>query len=155
MATKKSAKVISKGVDSERLAFVRSVHLAGLGLDKLSASVDRVHLASARARGEDLSVSVAILQRVVDLQDDSFVVGASVTLLSGEGEDGDSAVRIEASFSAKFDTSKKADPAAAANFANLEARLVFFPYIRQFVSDLTYRMSIDPIVLPLSSQLEG
>lgn len=137
-----------------RIDFIRSVKFGGLGLDRCDARVDRVALSVVREGGLDVENNVSIKQYVLAHGEDFFVVAADFELVQQPLDSDQKIVSIAATFSAKFDLTTKANEELIRSFANLEARLVFFPYLRHFVSDMSYRMSIDPIVLPLTSELE-
>lgn len=137
-----------------RIDFIRSVKFGGLGLDRCDARVDRTVLSAVREGGLDVENNVSIKQYVLAHGEDFFIVAADFELIQQPLDSDQKIVTIAATFSAKFDLTVKASEELVRSFANLEARLVFFPYLRHFVSDMSYRMSIDPIVLPLTSELE-
>lgn len=137
-----------------RISFIKSVKLAGIGLDRTDAKIDRNLLAIALQRDEELETEVSIRQFVIAHEAEYFVVGGEFILKQhSQGSDAE-IVSVKAEFSARFDLSIAANEEFVARFANLEARLVLFPYMRHFVSDISYRMSINPIILPLTSELE-
>jgi preprotein translocase subunit SecB len=141
-------------VTHPRIDFIKSVHFSGLGLDKTSAFVDRDALSAALKREGKLEIDLKASQRVVEHKDEYFVVAADFDLAQIDSRDKRTLISISASFSAKFYLSRSAQPELVHAFAQVEARLIFFPYLRHFISDITYRMSIDPIVLPMTSELE-
>ena len=156
MATKKSiAKNSRQQAGAERIEFIKSVKFAGLGLDETSASVNRNVLAALGEREGSLLTEVNIAPRLSAHSSDSFTVIVELKLTQTDDSNDDTVVRIDAVFSAKFNLTKPASLDHIEAFAALEARLIFFPYIRHFVADTTYRMSIDPIVLPMTSELEN
>jgi preprotein translocase subunit SecB len=155
VANKKLAIKPDLEIVNERIAFIRSVRLAGLGLDQTHAEVNRAALADIGLREAELEGEVKLSHTVLSHDDDNFVIAAKFELSQKEKGTELPAVSIRTVFSAKFDLSKKASREAVEAFAGLEARLVFFPYIRQFISDLSYRMSIDTILLPLTSEFEN
>jgi preprotein translocase subunit SecB len=107
-----------------------------------------------REENSELEHLVNLRQYVLFHDDDYFVVGFDFELIQRPINSDVKIVTINATFSGRFDLTAKASEEYIRAFANLEARLIFFPYVRHFVSDLTYRMSIDPIVLPMTSELE-
>jgi len=137
-----------------RIDFIKSVKFVGIGLDKCDASVDRDLLARAREQNSNIEIDIHIAPSVLAHEADSFVVAADFDLSQHVSGSEKRLVSIAATFSAKFTLTKPADESLVKGFAGLEAKLVFFPYLRHFVSDMSYRMSIDSIVLPLTSELE-
>jgi preprotein translocase subunit SecB len=140
---------------SDRIAFIRSVRLAGLGLDQAHAEVNRAALTDIGLREAEMEGEIKLGHAVLSHEDGNFVVSANFELSQKEKGVELPAISIRAVFSAKFDLLRPAPREAVEAFAGLEARLVFFPYIRQFISDLSYRMSIDTILLPLTSEFEN
>ena len=153
MATKKVSPHNVDRAAQARIAFIRSVKFGGLGLDEVSASVDRAALAAVG--GGRLSAEVSIKQELLSHDLDNFVVQAKFTVIEKQEVLDTPVVSVKATFSARFELAEKASKEAVEAFAHLEARLIFFPYIRHFISDITYRMSINPIVLPMTSELEN
>ena len=68
--------------------------------------------------------------------------------LSGDGD----AVKIECAYRLHFHCRGPAEEQYAKRFADSGVRLLIWPYFRQFVSDMTARMSIPPITIPLSTE---
>jgi hypothetical protein len=158
LATKKKGSI---SVDDQpkanvhpRVAFIKSAKLAGIGLDRCAASVDRLLLSHASENDEELEIDITMNQSVLAHEDASFVISSDFDLTQHVKGSEKKIVSIVAVFSAKFDLTKPASEELVKGFANLEARLIFFPYLRHFISDISHRMSIDPILLPMTSELE-
>jgi preprotein translocase subunit SecB len=134
------------------LDFVRTVHLAGLGLDRADMCLKRDLLASARSGDENTNNELTADHKILLHEDDRFIIEGNYKLFIKTASDV-SVVEIGCSFSALFETTSRADPEFIKRFADNEARLVFWPYLRHFISDSTYRMSINPITIPLTSEL--
>jgi preprotein translocase subunit SecB len=137
-----------------RLDFVKSVKFGGIGLDKCAASVDRTLLSDAKEREKDLEIEITMNQSVLAHEDNYFVIAADFDLTQRAKGSDKKIASIAATFSARFDLTKPASQELVRGFAGLEARLIFFPYLRHFVSDTSHRMAIDTIVLPMTSELE-
>ena len=137
-----------------RIEFIKNVKFVGLGLDQTSSYLDRIALAKARQEEAELELDLKINQSVLTHEDDHFVVRADFTLIQTTKKSDKPIISIAATFSARFNLSTPASEELVRGFAVVEARLIFFPYIRHFVSDTTYRMTNEPIVLPLTSELE-
>lgn len=158
------------GTDSGYKKFLTQVNLYALGLDSLSADIKRGAYAIAHA--ESVSEVVRVIESQFELEEfneEQFDVRATfclrVKLKSSTREkpqtpppdkgasvpgDGD-LLCIKASFTAHFHCQKTLSGRDHADrFAVSEARLIFWPYFRQAVSDTTARMSIRPITVPLT-----
>jgi preprotein translocase subunit SecB len=60
-------------------------------------------------------------------------------------------LKIQCEFESHFHGKRKADSALVERFKNSGLRVIVWPYFRQFVTDITSRMSIPPLVVPLST----
>ena len=137
-----------------RIDFIKSVKFGGIGLDKCVASVDRIRLLDAKEREKDLEIEITMNQSVLTHEENYFVIATDFDLTQRAKGSEKKLVSIAATFSARFDLTKPASQELVSGFAGLEARLIFFPYLRHFVSDTSHRMSIETIVLPMTSELE-
>jgi hypothetical protein len=140
---------------NSRIEFIKSAKFFGIGLDQATSSVNRLLLAQAREAESPLEIELTINQSVLEHENDYFVVAANFELTQRSKGSDEKIVSLAATFSAKFNLTKPANKELVDGFAALEARLIFFPYLRHFVSDMSYRMAIDIIVLPMTSELEN
>jgi hypothetical protein len=136
-----------------RIDFIKSIKFNGIGLDKCTSSVDRLLLTQSREQEVPLEIEVTISQAVLEHAEDHFVIATDFDLKQRAKGSDELIVSIAATFSARFNLVEPAPEDMVRGFASLEARLIFFPYLRHFVADISYRMSIDTIVLPLTSEL--
>jgi preprotein translocase subunit SecB len=150
----KAKKQPSRTESDQYREFIRTVHLSGLGIDEAEFKIDRVGFASSFPQSGRASAEITAQYEIVNRKPDSFVVLGHY-LVSVKGNAGAELVKIKCTFSALFSLDKEADHPHVERFAQVEARLVFWPYLRHFVADSTYRMSISPLQLPLTSELEG
>jgi hypothetical protein len=134
------------------LEFIRSVHLKGLGMDSSSFKIDRSAFAAAFPSPDKVAAEVTGHHELAELKEDSFVVLGHYRV-SVKGTNGSEAVDISCTISALFSLDKQAERAHIERFMQTEARLVFWPYLRHFVADSTYRMAIFPLILPLTSEV--
>jgi len=61
-------------------------------------------------------------------------------------------VSIDCSFQGHFHTESAIQKKLAERFTQSDLRLVVWPYLREFIQDMTVRMSIPPVVLPYLSR---
>ena len=133
--------------------FIRSVHLSALGMDSATFKVDRQALASEFPAADKVSAEASGSHELVNLQEKSFTVLGHYTV-SVKGPSGVNAAEVSCTFSALFSLDEPTDESYFDRFMGSEVRLVFWPYLRHFVSDATYRMAIYPLILPLTSELK-
>jgi hypothetical protein len=164
-------KLITKtGTESDYKRFLSHVNLYALGLDSVSADIKREAYTIAHAEAsseifrliesnfnlieftrEHFDVQAKFNLRVRLKYASSTNLPAPSPVVAEVKKDGEDLLCIQTSFTAHFHCKKSvAGKSHAERFANSEARLIFWPYFRQTVSDLTARMSIRPITVPLS-----
>jgi hypothetical protein len=131
--------------------FLRGTKLVGLALASCSASLDRgiyIELIEKKKSARNISAEY----KLEDVQKDFFDVAAKFTLVMQDKAEGRKALTIECSFAGHFHCGASAVPREFANrFTQSELRLILWPYFREFVSNITAKMAIPPILIPLSS----
>ncbi len=158
------------GTESDYKRFLSHVNLYALGLDSVSADIKReaYTIAHTEASSEILRLIESSFD-LIEFTSEHFDVQAKFNLrvkvkypsrtnspaplpaVAEIRKDSEDLLCIQTAFTAHFHCKKSvAGKRHAERFANSEARLVFWPYFRQTVSDLTARMSIRPITVPLS-----
>ena len=130
--------------------FFKGVRLANLGMMNCSAHLDR----SAYADIEEPVQRLAAHYKLAYLGEEFFDAIAEFKLtIDGEKQLKDTApLIIECVFEAHFHVESAASRVFAERFVDGELRLVLWPYFRQFVTDTTARMTINPIVIPFSTK---
>ena len=149
---KKQTTIKTKSTPNSYLQFLQQAALQGVGLDSAEVSVDRLALAEASAKEMTLPVSLDADFQVILHTDDRLIVGADFKVQqTRKTADGDAGTlfSVKCAFSALFHLGVVCDGVAAARFSNTEAKLIFWPYLRHFISDITYRMAITPVLIPL------
>jgi hypothetical protein len=134
------------------LEFIRTVHLTGLGMDSSSFKIDRNAFAAAFPSPDKVAAEISARHELADLKENLLVIVGHYKV-SVKGTNGVETADISCTLSALFSLDKKAEQAHVERFMNAEVRLVFWPYLRHFVSDSTYRMAIFPLILPLTSEV--
>lgn len=142
---------------STEIAYKRfrdGVTLYALGMDELKTKLDRE--AYKAAHSDELAFAeivreIKVSMGVSDVSDDHFDVDGRFELMVNT-KDGQNLFSLSVAMSAHFHMEEEGLDGYAADFANTEARLIFWPYFRQTVSDITSRMYIAPITVPLTSR---
>lgn len=147
----KPKSIVTPDGDEQYVAFLKIVHLSGLGIDESACKLDRSNLAEAFSDGSRAPAEVTGKHEISSLEPKGFVVLGHYNV-SVKDSGGSEVVSISCTYSALFLTDRKAKASFVERFAQNEVRLVFWPYFRQFVSDATFRMSINPLLLPLTSE---
>ena len=122
-----------------------------LGMDSCSARLDRYpYYALLEKDGQvrRISAEYEVARSSKDHFDAKAIFRLQVTDKSGN----DSPLSIECSFRAHFHVrGGHVNEGLAKRFVETGFRVVVWPYFRQFVTDTTARMTIQPIVIPFSS----
>lgn len=129
-------------------AFLKQLKLLGLGLDKCSAKLDR-HIYFELKADQTLR-EIAANYKTSSIGTDFFSAEAFFKLWISNKKTKGTALYIECTFSTLFDCKEKPSKQFVKQFADSELRLLIWPYFRQFVNDLTSRMAIQPVVVPLA-----
>lgn len=133
--------------------FVKTVHLTSLGMDSANVQIDRDAFAAASSGG-NLPVHISGRQDIEKIQASSFSVRGNYSI-SVKGPGNTEAFSVQCVYVASFAVEKPVEETQIRRFAENEVRLVFWPYLRHFVSDMSFRMSINPLLLPLTSELQA
>ena len=131
--------------------FLRSLKLIALGLTTSSTKFDRYAYAQILDEKNEVR-SISAEYELERAQDDFFDAVAKFRITVSNKKTGLAALSIECTMDAHFHGKKKLEAGLAKRFIASELRLVVWPYFRQFVTDITSRMAIRPIVIPLSTE---
>jgi hypothetical protein len=129
--------------------FLRSLTLAGFGLETCSAELDRGAYfdLDSKNRKKEIAGDYGLM----DSEDDFFNLFAKFELAIGDKKTASSALRVRCEFVAHFHLDIKLKKEFVERFAQSEFRLLVWPYFRQFIADLSGRMSLPPVTIPLQS----
>jgi len=136
----------------EYVSFIKSIQLVALGMDKADMFVDRKSMMSGIASERKTTVHLEGHHDIIKQGDQSFVVVYEFKTII-KYDDDIIYSSITCTFSALFNLDAMVNDNLIKKFSENEVRLIFWPYYRQFVSDSTYRMAINPVVLPISTNL--
>lgn len=131
------------------LDFLQGIALKGVGLDKISADLDRTSLTAAGTAGELGDLTMDTEFGVIVHTDDILVTSGTFKLGQINKKTNSKLLSMECTFSAMFGLAGPISDETAARFANTEAKLIFWPYLRHFIMDASFRMAINPILVPL------
>ncbi len=131
-------------------SFIGSVRLYHIGMDEVSAKLNREIFWASRGKSANATREIGTEYIATDVEDNHFNVLAKFALTIAVAGRKEPAIAIESQFFAHFHTRMRADESYASRFATSEAKIIFWPYFRQLVSDVTARMHIPPITIPLT-----
>ena len=134
------------------LEFLQTVHLSSLGMDGANFKIDRSALSDSFAQSEKAVAQITGRHEILNPRPNSFGVLGHYKV-SVKGSSGSEVFDLTCTYNAQFSIDKEAEREFIERFARNEVRLVFWPYLRHFIADSTYRMSIPPLQLPLTSEI--
>jgi preprotein translocase subunit SecB len=144
---KKSTSRLSNTAEYD--AFLNSVKLFAIALDSVSAALDRESYWANREKKKRLVRAIDATFVAKDVTSRHFDVVANMQIvISSEGDDKE-ILRVACQYSTHFHAGKVTQRTAE-RFAKSEAKIIIWPYFREIVSNLSSRMVIPPITIPLS-----
>ncbi len=150
MTTKKKESQTKQGEKSYQ-QFLRALEFVGMGLKTSSSRIDRATYFRLRESKKRLRKKIVTKYEVNDMARDYFNLMATFRLTLEERKTGISPLAIEATYHIHFHGKPPIREEFAKRFANSEFELIVWPFFRQFVYDISARMSIPPISVPLST----
>lgn len=136
-----------------RLAFLRSIKLVGLRLISADCRVDHSKFFELIEQ-EKGSLAISAKYRLKEVSDDAFDCEGEFHW-TATNEKGDQGLTLNCVYEAHFHAEGASEcQEFASDFVQSEMKLVFWPYFRQLASDLSSRMSIPPITVPMAAEVE-
>lgn len=135
---------------TSRAAFDKNVELIGMGIKASSSQLDRsgyFQLRRTRPKDEVRSISLNVhLEKHTDIAFDGII---AYTLKIEDKTKKASPARIECAYQAHFHAPKGFKREDAEGFVREYLAIISWPYFREFVSDISAKMAIGPLTLPL------
>lgn len=136
--------------DRAYVKFLQGLGSVVLGLRNCSANLDRsLYQDLIDRRRKDAKRSISGDYRLERVTREYFDCAATVIVSLHDRKTDDAALVIECTFEGHFHGEPPIEREYAQEFTDSGLRIVLWPYLRQFVSDTTNRMTIAPIFLPL------
>jgi preprotein translocase subunit SecB len=150
MATNKRRRTnINK--DNNYEAFLKQLSLMDLGLISSSSQFDPAAYMKMRSNKTEVpKISIEAGYHLEEADKMFFESTAKFKLTIQGQKTGTRPVVIECAFLGHFHCKPPTRKELAQRFTEFEFRVIVWPYFRNFVQDITARMSIPPVVIPLS-----
>ena len=145
---KKSASPASK--PKQYSDFLKGIKLYIVALDDASCAINRERYWECNEQEKGMVRTFEASYQATAIEGTSFDVIGSLEMKILSTKDKDELLRIACQYSTHFHARTRVDEGAAQRFANAEAKIIIWPYFRQLVTDLSARMYIPPIIVPLS-----
>jgi preprotein translocase subunit SecB len=137
--------------NSEYQTFLASLNVYMIALTASSFKIQRDEYF---AGGEDNSISFKLSSRPMSLQERHFDVRSTLNLTVTNEKTKKHLIQLIATFELHFHASPTKEEFVK-RFCESEIRLVVWPYFREYVNDVTARMYIPPLILPLTERIKG
>lgn len=150
----KKKKVATELATADYREFVTSLQLIALSLKRSESVLDRESYFEALESKKKLTKEVSGAFKLEECGNDYFDAIAEYKL-NVQARTGAPLLKLSCCFEAHFHTSKSVNNKFVRQFAEADISLIVWPYFRQFVSDMTSRMAIPPLTVPLSTSSVG
>ncbi len=135
--------------DNEYTRFLKSIEPVIISLVESRFRADRDQYFNEESK----RLSIAWRCIPFKVKDDCFDAHATLVVKLGSAKARSKpSVEINATFEMHFHGAKPINRAFVDRFADSEVRLVIWPYFREYVSSVSGRMYIPPIILPLGTR---
>jgi preprotein translocase subunit SecB len=116
----------------------------------MSAKLNRNMYWRHLKKSENITREIATTYKPVNLEDDHFDIEARLELTIAIKGNASEILTITCNYSAHFHAAPGFTLEVVEHFARSGAKIIIWPYFRHFVSDMTSRMHIPPITIPLT-----
>ena len=133
-------------------AFISSLQLYTIGLAESSCEINRD---GYWEDGEEQSISYKLISKPLksDHEKGHFDVRSRLEVAISRGKSKPPVLRVSAAFDLHFHANSLTKDFVE-KFCESEIRLIVWPYFREYVTNITARMHIPPVILPLSNKGE-
>ena len=145
---KRSASLVSR--TRQYSDFLKGVKLYIIALDHASSTIDRERYWECSERKNGMVRTIEASYEATAIEGAHFDVVGRLEMKILSTTDKCELVRIACQYSSHFHARGRVDKHEADRFASAEAKIVIWPYFRQLVTDLSARMFIPPIIVPLT-----
>lgn len=130
--------------------FLKGVKVYIVALDYASSTIDRERYWECSEKKDGMVRMIGASYKASAIEGTHFdVIGRfEMKILSTAHKR--ELVTVECQYSSHFHARTRVEKVEAERFANTEAKIIIWPYFRQLVTDLSARMFIPPIVVPLT-----
>jgi hypothetical protein len=136
--------------DSKYLAFLQGLQLIGLALKSTAATIKREEFFNAWQKEKSLTRKYDTAYTLMDHAKNFFDCEGTFVVTVTDSK-GSSLLSVQCVYEVHMHTKSEFSKERAQRFIDSELKLILAPYARQLVTDLTARMSVPPVILPLST----
>jgi preprotein translocase subunit SecB len=130
--------------------FLKGIKLVIVALDHASSAINREQYWKCTEKKNGMARTFEASYAATEIDGTCFDVVGRLEMKILSTSDNSELLKIVCQYSSHFHARTRVDERAAHRFANAEAKIIIWPYFRQLVTDLSARMYIPPIIVPLS-----
>jgi hypothetical protein len=147
MPTKKTALVAQTAIAASPAyaEFLSSLDVVTIAMVASSFSIDRQAYFEARQR----QLNVSWEPRITMAEEDFFEIRADVVVKLSDGKKR-AFFNLAASYELHIHAPAPMNPDFVNRFAESDVRVLIWPYVREYVSGVSGRMHVPPVILPLT-----
>ena len=131
-------------------AFIASLQLYTIGLAESSCEINRE---AYWEEGQEQSISYKLTSKPLQSDHGHFDVRSALTLNVSREKSKPPVIRVAVAFDLHFHA-ESLTKEFVEKFCESEIQLIVWPYFREYVTNITARMHIPPVILPLSNKSE-
>jgi preprotein translocase subunit SecB len=135
--------------------FFRSVRLIAMGLNGSIASVERGEYIRLRREKDGGQVKLSSQYHLDEVGPDYFEVKGNFKFSAQNPKSRKAVLEIVAEYGAHFHAKPPIDRELAEQFTHSDLRIILWPFFRQHVFDITGKMAVAPVTLPLTTDSES
>jgi preprotein translocase subunit SecB len=125
--------------------------LIGLGLKSCSAQLDRSLFFEALEKEKTLKREYSAAHAVTDSSEHHFDAEGTYHVAIADSK-GRMPLTVECTFELHMHSKLATEPRFLNRFSKSELPLIVVPFARQIILDLTGRMAVPPVIIPLSTR---
>ncbi len=138
----------SKAAPLEYTEFLASLQLFAINLRESACDIDRKEYWEHKEK--NITYKVTATAESIASEEESFNVRARLEVTMTGGKSKVHITKIAATYDLHFHA-KLMPKSLVDKFCNSDLRLIVWPYFREYVTDVSARMYIPPVILPLAT----
>jgi preprotein translocase subunit SecB len=127
-------------------AFLRALRLVGIALTESHFRIDRQRY----FEDEEESIFVDLVCETFEVKERHFELKMKMSVKSSRPRSQSGSLLLEATYLLHYHTRVRTAPELVRRFAENEARIVIWPYLREYVTSMCGRAHVPPISLPMA-----
>lgn len=133
--------------------YLKRLDLVVLALENTACKLDRTLYMKLRRHPERGVRSITAKSEIIAFEDDHFDISTEFLVTVTDKETAKVGLSAQCTFRSHYHGKRPLSRDFSDRFAHAEYRFVVWPYFRQFIFDITARMYLTPVTVPLQPDL--